>query len=88
MLGGGRLSNHSEEPCLQFALTSIDGLALKDFQLDRLQYFLGVAAVMATAVQRPAETGLMKLFEFRFKLRDFHPRSCSASFCVIVASVY
>jgi len=77
-LGNGCLSNHCEQPGLQLALTAIDGLALKYFQIDHLQHFLGVAVIVAATAQRPAETGLMKLFEFRFKLRDFH-------FCVLVA---
>ena len=77
-LGDGRLANHSEQPGLQLALTAIDGLALKYFQIDHLQNFLGFAVVVTATAQRPAETGRMKLFEFRFKLWDFH-------FCVLVA---
>jgi hypothetical protein len=59
---------------LQLRLAAVYRLALQDLQIDHLQHFFRIAAVLAATAQRPAKTGRMKLFKFRFELRDIHPR--------------
>src|SRR5215208_431358 len=56
----GGFANHSEQPRLQLTFTAVHSLALKNFQINRLQHFLGVGVVMPATAQRPAKTGLMQ----------------------------
>src|SRR4051812_40176127 len=62
--------DHGEQPLLQLAVTAIDGFALQDFQVNRLQNFFSVGAVVLATSESPAVTGLMKSFEFRFQFRE------------------
>src|ERR1700752_2458189 len=77
-LADSGFANHPKKPRLQLRFASEDGLTLQDLQVNHLQHFFGVTRVLATTTQRPAKTGRMKFFKFRFELRNLHSREpCS-----------
>src|ERR1043165_4275429 len=54
----GCFANHGEEPRLQLRLAAVYRLALQDLQVEHLQHFFRVAAVLAATTRRPAKTCL------------------------------